>query len=635
MGLGKTIQTISFFAYLYEYKKIRGPHLIVCPNSVVHNWHREFSHWLPNMRVVKLIARKEQRYDIINDFILPKNFDVIITSFEGVNICMKTLRRIKWVYIVVDEAHRIKNDQSLLSQTLRKFKTEMKLLITGTPLQNNLKELWSLLNFILPEIFDDAELFEEQMDKDQTQEEVEKKNIELIKQLHKILRPFLLKRTKAVIDKSIPPKKEIHVYVGLTKLQTEIYKNLLLKKAPTENSNKTSMMNILMHLRKACNHPYLFEGVEDQSKSPYGDHLVTSSGKMIILDKILEKLKYNHQVIIFSQFKIMLDILEDYMIYKEFKYCRIDGGTYLDEREQQIQDFTSKTSDKFVFLLSTRAGGLGINLTTADTVILYDSDWNPQVDLQAMDRAHRIGQTKTVMVYRLITEHTIEEKIVERQKVKLKWDNLVILKGKVSQKQKLMNKNELFDLIQYGANQIFKASEGTIKNEDLDMLLERGEKKAQEMNEQIDNYIKEKGEKLLDLGINTINIYEFEGADYLKKRQTDKEVLQQMKNSYFDAQKYERMNKKKQMNGFKEVPKKIVTLPDYQLFDEREKLEVLMTKDANSEFLSDQEIEMKNRLYQSGFPEITKKDFYAIIRALEKYPQEDFASISQYIDKNP
>ncbi len=483
MGLGKTIQTIALCAYLLQFRKIRGPYLIVCPNSVVSNWKREFNKWLPVIRVVKLIARKEYRYDTIDNYIKTRKFDVIVTSYEGVNICKKDLSRISWKYVIVDEAHRIKNDQSLLSKNLRCIKTDLKLLITGTPLQNNLRELWSLLNFILPTLFDDSTLFEESHNKNDelTEKEAEKQNIELINQLQKILRPFLLKRTKAVIDKSIPPKKEIHVYVGLTKIQIDIYKKLLLKQAPTETSGKHTMMNVLMHLRKVCNHPYLFEGVEDPNAPSLGEHLVTTSGKMMILDKIIDKLKHNHQVLIFSQFTMMLDILEDYLMYKELEYCRIDGSTFLEEREQQIQEFTSNSTDKKVFLLSTRAGGLGINLTSSDTVILYDSDWNPQVDLQAMDRVHRIGQTKPVNVYRLITENTIEEKIVERQRVKLKWDNLVILKGKISRKKKKMDKRELSDLMQFGSNIIFKAEGGTYKSEDIDLLLERGEKRAKEM----------------------------------------------------------------------------------------------------------------------------------------------------------
>lgn len=180
----------------------------------------------------------------------------------------------------------------MLSINLRRIRSLYKMLITGTPLQNNLKELWSLLNFILPKLFNDKEIFEENENQEQ--------NLKFIKKLHKILSPFLLKRCKNIVDLDIPPKKETHVYVGMTQQQINIYKNLLLKRAPVEYSSKNSLLNILMQLRKACNHPYLFVGAEDPSLPTLGDHLYTSSGKMIVLNKLLDRLKYNHQVLIFS-----------------------------------------------------------------------------------------------------------------------------------------------------------------------------------------------------------------------------------------------------------------------------------------------------------------------------------------------
>ena len=640
MGLGKTIQAIAFIAYLFQYKNVRRPYLIVCPNSVVSNWKKEFNKWFPELKVIKLIARREYRFDIIDKYITPGNFDVIITSYEGVNICKKELKMIQWKYIIVDEAHRLKNDQSLLSKNLRDLKTDLKLLITGTPLQNNLKELWSLLNFIMPELFDDSRIFEEYTNQEEnlklSKEEIEKKNIYLITSLHKILRPFLLKRTKAVIDKTIPPKKEIHLIVGLTKLQIGIYKNLLLKKAPTENSSKTSMMNVLMQLRKTCNHPYLFEGVEDLTLPSMGDHLYLTSGKMIVLNKLLEKLKFNHQVLIFSQFTTMLDILEDYLIYKGWDYCRIDGSTFLEDREVQIEEFSHKDSKKFVFLLSTRAGGLGINLTTADTVILYDSDWNPQVDLQAMDRAHRIGQTKCVNVYRMITENTVEEKIVERQRVKLKWDHLVILKGKVSQKKSLMNKNELKDLVQFGSNVIFKSENGTYKDEDIDQLLTRGAKRAEEMKNKIDKYMDSNAEKLFDLGINSINVYEFEGDNYLEKRKKDKKILQDK-----IGDKYEEIKFQKRMGKFGNIKKpervkiiKKVELPDHHFYEQKKELERILSDEANGKELTKEEIELKKKLKSESFNDFTKNDFQQIIRCFEKYRADDYETICDILKKD-
>lgn len=612
MGLGKTIQTIAFLAYLNEYKNIKGYHLIVCPNSVMGNWMKEFKKWLPNVRVVKLVPRKETRDETLAE-VNKRNFDVCLTSYEGISICRKELSKVHWKYIIVDEAHRLKNDESVLSKHLRSFKTDLKLLMTGTPLQNNLRELWSLLNFILPELFNDAELFENYVnrDKELTQEEVEQKHIELITALHRILRPFLLKRTKEVLKQSLPPKKEVHVYLGLTPVQVKLYRNILLKKSISADTG--TMKNVLMQLRKCCNHPYLFEGVEEEGLPPLGDHLITVSGKMIVLDKLLTKLYGGHQVLIFSQFTTMLDILEDYLIYKEYKYCRIDGETFIEDRERQLEEFVEPGSDKFVFLLSTRAGGLGINLASADTVVLYDSDWNPQVDLQAMDRAHRIGQRNPVKVYRLISESTIEEKIIERQRVKLKWDNLVILKGKMAQQLNKLNKNEMKDLLQFGANDIFKAEGGTFKDEDIDALLHRGEQKTAEMIGKVDSYMEKNGDKLFDLGIDSINIYEFEGANYAKKQKEDQAAMDKIFEETLEV-----MKVKKRMAKIDEEPLKRVCVPDFLFYEDKDHLETLLSKEANNEELTVEELDEKNRLLQTKIVNWNKADFQAFTKALEK-----------------
>ena len=255
MGLGKTIQTIAFLAFLREQKKVSGPHLIVAPNTTLTNWVNELAKWFPSCRVVKLYARKELREETFENDLIDGNFDVCVTSYEAVNICQQQLRKFRWCYIVVDEAHRLKNELSLFSQNLRKFKTNLKLLITGTPLQNNLHELWSLLNFILPDLFDSSELFDEWFTSKPVNgaegglnpEETEKRNVEIINSLHKILKPFILRRTKENILQTLPPKKEIHVYVGLSSKQVSMYKAILLKKSPTGDANH--YMNVLMQVR--------------------------------------------------------------------------------------------------------------------------------------------------------------------------------------------------------------------------------------------------------------------------------------------------------------------------------------------------------------------------------------------------
>lgn len=233
-----------------------------------------------------------------------------------------------------------------------------------------------------------------------------------MEKLHKILKPFLLRRLKSEVEKSLPPKKETKLYIGLSEMQHDWYKNILSKNIDVLNGpgkeSRVRLLNILMQLRKCCNHPYLFQGAEPGPPYINGEHLINNSGKMILLDRLLARLKeMGSRVLIFSQMTRVLDILEDYMFFRKYEYCRIDGSTSGDDREESIENFNAPDSSIFAFLLSTRAGGLGINLATADTVILFDSDWNPQVDLQAQDRAHRIGQTKPVNVYRFVTQVSI------------------------------------------------------------------------------------------------------------------------------------------------------------------------------------------------------------------------------------
>ena len=307
-------------------------------------------------------------------------------------------------------------------QRLREIESKYRLLLTGTPLQNNMHELWALLNFLLPEVFVRADDFSEWFGlgakgktEGMSEREKEEKNVEIITQLHKILKPFLLRRIKKDTEKELPPKTEIHVKTGLTEVQKGLYRDLLTKNAIDKGNTVSHYKNLIMQLRKVCNHPYLFPEVEEKGAEDFGEHLITSCGKMVFLDKLLRKVRAEKlQVLLFSQFTMMLDILEDFCIMREFPYCRLDGTTDLNDREEQIEDFVSPKTDKFIFLISTRAGGLGINLASASIVVLYDSDWNPQIDLQAMDRAHRIGQTRPVKVFRLITSHTMEEKMIEK-----------------------------------------------------------------------------------------------------------------------------------------------------------------------------------------------------------------------------
>jgi SWI/SNF-related matrix-associated actin-dependent regulator of chromatin subfamily A member 5 len=348
-------------------------------------------------------------------------------------------------------------------------------------LQNNLHELWALLNFLLPDVFSSSSDFDSWFDlkaKSSDEKSAAESQKEVVEKLHKILRPFLLRRLKSEVEKALPPKKEIKLYVGMSQMQKEWYQKILLKDIEAINGmslgkrdGKLRLLNVVMQLRKCCNHPYLFDGAEPQ---PFvtGDHLVLNAGKLALLDKLLPKLFRNgSRVLLFSQMTRLLDILEDYLHYRGYSYCRIDGSTAAEDRESAIERFNSPGSSVFVFLLSTRAGGLGLNLATADVVVLYDSDWNPQMDLQAQDRAHRIGQTKPVSVYRLVTQGSLEEKIVERAEAKLQLDALVIQQGRLLETSKALSHEEMLAMIRFGADEIFRSKDSTITDEEIDAII--------------------------------------------------------------------------------------------------------------------------------------------------------------------
>ncbi|AEY98221.1 FAFR537Wp [Eremothecium gossypii FDAG1] len=527
MGLGKTLQTISFLGYLRFIKDIDGPFIVVVPKSTLDNWKREFAKWTPEVNTIVLHGDRETRTQLIEERILTCDFDVLITSYEMVIKEKAILKKFAWQYIVIDEAHRIKNEQSTLSQIIRLFYSKSRLLITGTPLQNNLHELWALLNFLLPDVFGESEVFDEwfqQNEKAQDQEIV-------VQQLHAVLQPFLLRRVKADVEKSLLPKIETNVYVGMTAMQLQWYRSLLEKDIDAVNGavgkreGKTRLLNIVMQLRKCCNHPYLFEGAEPGPPYTTDEHLIYNSGKMIVLDKLLKrKKKEGSRVLIFSQMSRLLDILEDYCYFRDFEYCRIDGATSHEERIAAIDEFNAHDSKKFIFLLTTRAGGLGINLVTADTVVLYDSDWNPQADLQAMDRAHRIGQKKQVHVYRLVTENAIEEKVIERAAQKLRLDQLVIQQGAGRKSANLGNtKGELIDMIQFGARDVFdkKLTEATVAD-DIDAILMKGEQKTHALNARYEALGLDDLQKFN--GMADQSAYEWNGTNFEKKKSNDRTV---------------------------------------------------------------------------------------------------------------
>jgi SWI/SNF-related matrix-associated actin-dependent regulator of chromatin subfamily A member 5 len=513
------MQSISILIYMMEFKADNGPHLIIVPKSTLSNWMNELQRWGPTLNAVKFHGSKEERLDIVTNVLQPgqrdelRKWNVCVTTYEICNLDRNVFNKFAWSYLVIDEAHRLKNEASIFSQTVRTLETRFRLLLTGTPLQNNLHELWALLNYLVPDVFASSEQFDEWFNLDI--DDANEKN-KLISQLHKILRPFMLRRLKADVEKSLPPKSETILFTGMSAMQKKLYKDILMRDLDTltgkGGGSRTAVLNIVMQLRKCAGHPYLFPGVEDRSLDPLGEHLVENCGKMVLLDKLLIRLKERgHRVLLFTQMTRILDIMEDYMHMRGFQYCRIDGNTTYDDREERIDAYNKPESEKFLFLLSTRAGGLGINLQTADVVILYDSDWNPQADLQAQDRAHRIGQKRPVQVFRLVTEDTIEQKIVERAQQKLKLDAMVVQQGRLKDKDKL-SADELLNAIRFGADKIFKSKDSSITDDDIELILDYGMKKTQELNEKFSSA--NKGDMLdfkLDGGLSAQT---FEGIDY-------------------------------------------------------------------------------------------------------------------------
>ncbi|RGP75085.1 hypothetical protein FLONG3_5769 [Fusarium longipes] len=659
MGLGKTVQTIALIALLREQENYLGPHLIVAPLSTLSNWMDEFHKWTPSIPVIMYHGKPEDREKIFKMNMMKHlksgrptaKFPVVCTSYEMVLRDQHNLSKINWEFIIIDEGHRMKNAEAKLFQQLRQFSSATRLLITGTPLQNNLKELWSLLHFLLPNIFTDWEAFESWFDFSDLEDEqgteefiADQKKQELVKKIHLILQPMLLRRVKSDVASYLPKKREYVLFAPMTKEQTDLYNVLTDKKVdtrqylenkvleklnasasetpsvkssrsssrappktvslpvrqstrkkevepeeptpdaftmlmkrgrgrppknskpdaenktpakpgtkrkthpvsalePEPKSTKSSRQSTPIGLRRRtrktrtykdagsdeekmsddefeakiakeiessddededdkasmtpeereraesfelamCNSPHNFYNPWSVSNDlPVDDSIVTASGKMLLLDRLLPRLfEGGHKVLIFSQFKMQLDILEDYCReLRGWKVCRIDGGVSQDSRQTQIADFNSDPEYK-IFLLSTRAGGQGINLASADTVILFDSDFNPQQDLQAQDRCHRIGQTRPVVVFRLATKDTVEEALLNSADAKRRLEKLVIKKGNFKTMGQKMDLREDLDpeslralLLKDG--QVYKVSGGgeVLSDSDLDILCDRSD----------------------------------------------------------------------------------------------------------------------------------------------------------------
>ncbi|XP_024150919.1 chromodomain-helicase-DNA-binding protein 4a isoform X2 [Oryzias melastigma] len=539
MGLGKTVQTAVFLYSLYKEGHSKGPFLVSAPLSTIINWEREFEMWAPDMYVVTYIGDKDSRAVIReNEFSFEDNairggkrasrmkkdssikFHVLLTSYELITIDMAALGSIDWACLVVDEAHRLKNNQSKFFRVLNNYSLQHKLLLTGTPLQNNLEELFHLLNFLTPERFNNLEVFLEEF------ADIAKED--QIKKLHDMLGPHMLRRLKADVFKHMPSKTELIVRVELSPMQKKYYKYILTKNFEALNTkgggNQVSLLNVVMDLKKCCNHPYLFPAAAMEApKLPNGMYdgsaLTKSSGKLLLLQKMMRKLKEGgHRVLVFSQMTKMLDLLEDFLENEGYKYERIDGGITGGMRQEAIDRFNAPGAQQFAFLLSTRAGGLGINLATADTVIIYDSDWNPHNDIQAFSRAHRIGQNKKVMIYRFVTKASVEERITQVAKKKMMLTHLVVRPG-LGSKTGSMSKQELDDILKFGTEELFKDEGEENKNKEEDSSIIHYDDKA------IDRLLDRNQDATDDTELQSMNEYlsSFKVAQYVVKDEEEEE----------------------------------------------------------------------------------------------------------------
>ncbi|KAL8775017.1 MAG: hypothetical protein Q9209_000496 [Squamulea sp. 1 TL-2023] len=485
MGLGKTIQVIGFLLTLKEAHSC-WPFLIVVPNSTCANWRREIKRWAPSLRVVTYFGSSEARslsekYELFPGKDKDLRCHIVVTSYDAAqeDDFRKVFRRISWQALIVDEGQRLKNDKNILYSSLSALKVPFKVLLTGTPLQNNPRELFNLLQF-LDNSIDAAELEEQYT-------ELTKENVP---RLHDMLRPFFLRRTKAQVLTFLPPMAQIIVPVTLTVLQKKLYKSILarnpeLLKAIFGGTNRVlakteraSLNNILMQLRKCLCHPFVYNrDIEERSSNVVVSHrnLVEASSKLQLLEIMLPKLQERgHRVLIFSQFLNMLDMIEDFLDGLGLFYQRLDGSMGSLEKQKRIDEFNAPDSRLFAFLLSTRAGGVGINLATADTVIILDPDFNPHQDIQALSRAHRIGQKKKVLVFQLTTRSTAEEKIMQIGKKKMALDHALIEQMDADEDESL----DVESILRHGTQALFQEGDANdIKYDSVsvDQLLDRSQ----------------------------------------------------------------------------------------------------------------------------------------------------------------
>jgi len=461
MGLGKTIQTIALLCYVIEKKHNNGPFLIVVPLSTISNWVLEFSKWAPEIKLKVYKGAPNDRRNMANQIKMEKEkFNVILTTYEYIMKDKFFLKKITWQYIIVDEGHRMKNCKSKFTQTLgTQFNSVYRLLLTSNKTTNTGEK--------------SIELNEEEQ-------------MLIIHRLHTVLRPFLLRREKKEVEKELPNKVEYVIKVELSAWQNIIYqqikkRGILARDPSTGKIGSKALMNTMMQLRKICNHPYLFLDYTNPLFEYIDEMIFKCSGKFELLERIIPKLiNCGHKILIFSQMTHLMDILQIFFDYKGYRHLRLDGNTKADDRGNQMEIFNKANSEYKIFILSTRAGGLGLNLQAADTVIIFDSDWNPQMDIQAQDRAHRIGQKQEVRVLRLITQTKIEEDILSKASFKKNLDEKIIRAGmyntKYTEQERRKKLEDLLKLEKEEEDEVEDPEENEIPNdEQINEMIARSE----------------------------------------------------------------------------------------------------------------------------------------------------------------
>ncbi|KAG9018869.1 hypothetical protein FRB90_008806 [Tulasnella sp. 427] len=488
MGLGKTVQVTTFVGMLIQESVF--PILIVVPNSTISNWMREFAKWAPHVRAVQYNGDAKSRA-IIRDYELyhrgtknPK-FHVLVATYEAITNpadFSNVYGRIKrWEALIIDEGQRLKSDSSLIFRRLKELNTKHRVIMTGTPLNNNIRELFNLMNFL------DAEKWHNLKQLEAEYAELDEAKLS---ELHDRLKPYFLRRVKADVMTDLPPKNEVIVPISMAPLQKEVYKSLLEKNMAAlgtllgEKSSKTkksNLNNLLMQLRKCMQHPYLIDGeleVPGLSEQETHQRLIEASGKLRFLETMLPKLRERgHRVLLFSQFTMALDVIEDFIQGESYKFLRLDGDTKSDQRQRDMDEFNKPGSDIFIYLLSTRAGGVGINLWSADTVIVFDPDFNPHQDLQAIARAHRMGQTKKVLVFKFMIKGAAEERIVQAGKRKLVLDHLIVQKMDDEE-----GAEDVETILSFGAKALFEedSADARYTDQDVNNLIDKLEQQEPE-----------------------------------------------------------------------------------------------------------------------------------------------------------